>query len=156
MVDISIGVAINSVIGWITRKVVGDDRIKIRSEIKYGPISREYGATETAIEVTVVNNSPINVEIYSVRLMIDKKFGVPLPDQAPVPRQHDQLPKRIKSGLSRTWYFGTERTSLFVLTFYPAIGEKWALRPRVETVAGDVYKGDEIEFLTDANAYSPV
>ncbi len=156
MVEFSIGVGINSAIGWITRKFKDDDRIKIRSEIKLGPTSREYGFTETAIEVTVVNNSPINVEIYSVRLMIDKRFGVPLPDQAPAPRHHDQLPKRIKPGLSHTWYFGTERTSFFILNLYPAIGEKCELRPRVETVAGNVYRGRKFEFETDVNAYSPI
>lgn len=156
MVEISLGVAVNSAIGWIAKKFTGDDRIKIRSEIKYGPTSVEYGFTESAIEVTVVNNSPINVEIYSVRLMIDKRFGVPLPDQAPSPRQHDQLPKRIKPGLSHTWYFGTERTSSFILRLYPAIGEKCELRPRVETVAGSVYRGRKFEFFTDVKAYSPI
>ena len=150
---LSIGIQLDSVIKPIKHKIFGDDLIRIRTEIEPGPTSRQYGFTETAIKVTVVNNSPIAAEIHDIRLMIDKKYGVSLPKDAPVPRHHATLPQAIEPGLSNTWYFGTERTSSRIKTLYPGIGETCMLRARVETVAGKVYRGDKFEFFTGINAY---
>ena len=149
----SIGIQLDSVIKPIKDKVFGDGLIRIRTAIEPGPISWEHGFTETAIKVTVVNNSPIPVEIHDIRLKIDNKYGVSLSKAAPSPRQHPHLPQAINAGLSETWYFGTERASRNIMTLYPGIGETCTLRARVETVAGDVYLGEKFEFYTDINAY---
>lgn len=153
MIETIVGVALNSVIEPVKQKVFGDGLIRIRTTTEPGPTSVQYGFTETAIKVTVVNKGTTKVEIHDVRLQIDKKFGVSLPKEAPVPRQHATLPRAIEVGLSETWYFGTERTSKNIKTLYPGIGETCELRARIETVAGDVYTGDKFEFLTGINAY---
>ena len=150
---ISLGIPLDSVFKPIKNKVLGDDLIRIRTEIGPSPTSWQYGFTETAIKVTVVNTSPIAAEIHDIRLMIDKKYGVSLPKDAPVPRHHATLPQAIQAGLSDTWYFGTERTSSRIKTLYPGIGETCMLRARVETVAGKVYRGKKLEFFTGINAY---
>ncbi len=149
----SIGIQLDSVIKPIKDKLFGDDLIRIRTEIERFPTTVQYGFAETAIKVTVVNNGSTATEIQDIRLMIDKNYGVSLPDDAPVPRRHANLPQAINAGLSDTWYFGTERTSSQVNEIFPMIGETCLLRPRVETVAGKVYFGEKFEFRTDINAY---
>lgn len=150
---IGFGIQLDSVIKSIKNRIFGDGLISIRTTIQPGPTSQQYGFTETAIKVIVINNSTLPVEIYDIRLMIDKQIGISLTKDAPVPRQHATLPQAIEAGLSDTWYFGTERISHNIKSIYPGIGETCKLRARIETVTGKIYFGGKFEFKTSINAY---
>ena len=127
----------------------------IDTTLERGPTSREYGFTETAVKVTLKNETGRRHTIQDIRLMFRGAYGIPVPPEAPVPRSHPTLPAHIESGSAETWHFGAEKVAAFFqMVLDPAAKiEKVRVQPKFTTVTGKVFTGPTIRLSTDVDAY---
>ena len=150
---------------WIREKINASRGIHIKiwtrhspdidAKLERGPTSREYGFTETAVKVTLMNDTGQRLTIQDIRLMFSSTHGLPVPPEAPVPRSHPTLPAHIESGSAETWYFGAEKVAAFFqMVLDPAAKiEKVRVQPKFTTVTGKVFTGRTIRLSTDVDAY---
>ena len=85
---------------WLRLKRGG---ICIETILERGPVSRQHGFTETAVKITVVNESESVVRIKDVRLMFCGPYGTAVAPTAPLGRSHPELPVNLDSGVEENW-----------------------------------------------------
>ena len=143
---------------WIRRRS-SRDGIRIETIREQGPISREHGFTETAIKITVVNETESTVKIRDIRLMFCGAFGASVAQRAPLGRQHPELPVNLYSGEEKNWYVPAEKLSQLLSSLHhpptttvPAT-RTVTLHARCITGTGKVYKSSAFQFSTDPNAH---
>ena len=162
----AVGVIIGTVVSFTLRSVVDwfADRFHPHRGVRFdvvkerGPTSREYGFTETAVKVTVRNETGNSIEVRNIHLMIARDYGVPVPKDAPVPRCHPALPVAVSSGTAATWYFGAEQLSGFLSRLYAEAHSddtSVKLRPQVTTTTGKTYRGSHFQLSLDPSSHWP-
>lgn len=149
-----------SVVDWVWRRWAARAGIRIETVVERGPVSSKYGFTETAVKVTIANESGTPIGIQDTRLMLCHAYGilcgtygVSVPPEAPQPRSHPKLPAHLASGTVESWYFPAEKLSGLLQKMtrkHTAI-----LRPRFTTISGRVYTGSAFRFSTDPNSHWP-
>ena len=142
---------------WVLERVNAGKGIYIDTRLERGPTSYEYGFTETAVKVTLRNETGRKLTIQDIRLMVCGAYGIPIPSAAPVPRCHPTMPADIETESGEIWYFGAEQVvKFFHYSLEPNSKRKHVkVRPKFTTAAGKVFKGAPIRLSTDANAYWP-
>ena len=127
-------------------------KIRVETRTERGPETRELGFTETAIKITVMNESGSVVSIRDIRLMFCGAYGVPVKLIAPPGRSHPELPASLKSGAEGNWYIPAEQLSALLYDLYrppsttrPKRG-KVKLRARCIIGSGKVYKSPAFSF----------
>lgn len=143
---------------WLSDVFRSRRGVRIRIVETPGPTSQEFGFTEKAVTVTVINRTGGKVEIQDIRLMFAGKWGAPVPSQAPVPRSHAALPVVLDPDSARDWHFPAEKlASLLGNLWLKPVQEqsKVTLRPRVVSATGKVYKGPTHRFSMDINSHWP-
>ena len=135
----------------------GQKGIGIDTQLERGPISREYGFTETGVKVVLMNRTGQRMTIKDVRLMFSHTHGLPVPIEAPKPRSHPTLPADIEPESAATWYFGAEKVATFFQMVLDPAAKTDTVRvhPQFTTVAGRRFRGPWIRLSTDVNAYWP-
>ena len=135
------------------------DGIRIETTLERGPISREHGFTETAIKITVVNETKSTVKIRDIRLMFCGAFGTSVAPKAPLGLEHPELPVNLYSGTEKNWYVPAEKLSQLLRSLHhpptttvPAT-RTVTLHARCITGTGKVYKSSAFLFPTDPNAH---
>ena len=93
-------------------------KIRVETRTERGPETRELGFTETAIKITVMNESGSVVSIRDIRLMFCGAYGVPVKLIAPPGRSHPELPASLKSGAEGNWYIPAEQLSALLYDLY--------------------------------------
>ena len=162
--DITIGLVITIIGGLIVALIVGLTvwrlnalrSVRIETSLEPGPTSREYGFTQTAVKVTIKNESGNIIEIQDIRLMFCGDYGVRVPPEAPVPRSHPKLPARVEHGSAEIWYFPAEELAKLLQNYSSKsvpTKSKAKLRVRAKTTNGKVYKGSKFPFSMDHNSY---
>lgn len=152
-----LGVAFTSLKDWLCDRLSSHKGIRIVTSEERGPIDREFGFTESAVKVTIMNRSAAAIEIQDIRLMFAKAFGVPV-REAPPARSHPSLPATLNPGTAESWYFPAERLASLMGELSPQrITEhsKAKLRPRITTSMGRVYTGPIHQLSVDVNAHWP-
>ena len=149
---------LKSVMIWIRRRPArGVIRVEIRPES--GPYSRELGFTETAIKITVMNESGSVVRIRDIRLMFCGTYGAPVKSIAPPGRSHPGLPASLKSGAEENWYIPAEQLSTLLYDLYrpPSTTrpkkDEVKLHARCITGSGKVYKSPVFPFSMDPDSF---
>ena len=143
---------------WLWRKFFRPE-LRIRTVIEQGPTSREFGFTEPAVKITVVNKSSESIQIKDIRLIFSGDFGMSVFAKAPDGRSHHELPASLASGADDHWYIPAEKLSDFLLSLYHPPEKNGSatynlkLYPRCITSAGKVYKGPSFSFSTDSNSH---
>ena len=146
---------LKSVMNWIRRRCSrGGIRVETKSE--RGPISRELGFTESAIKITVVNESESAINVRDIRLVFCGTYGAPVAQLAPPGRSHPELPARLDSGTEGNWYIPAEKLSALLHSLYhppSTTKSKVKLHARCVTGNGKVYKSSVFLFSTDRNSW---
>lgn len=127
--------------------------VRVSTDEVPGPITREYGFSQSSVRVVVANKGGNEVEIQEVRLMFARGFGFPLME-APAPRTHPGLPAVIGPGTRATWYFPAETVAIMLgkVSLKPHAKKRDAkLRARVVTSVGGVHRGRRHKFSLDIN-----
>ena len=151
---------LTDVMNWIRRRFARD-RIRVETLLQRGPTSRELGFTETAIKVTVVNESEKAIRIKDVRLMFCGAFGASVAPTAPAGRSHPALPMRLDSGAEENWFIPAEKLSgLLCSLHHPQSPTRAATRTvmlhaRCITGVGRVYKSCAFPFSTNPDSRWP-
>ena len=149
-------VALSSFVAWFRRKLYSQRGVVIETVIERGPVSREYGFTESAVKATFNNASRATIGIRDVRIFLTGGFGVPVPPQAPPLRHHEHLPATIGTGTSSSWYFPAESLSYLVRDLAtPRRSKNGVVRVRVlfTEINGRIYKGPWFELSLDPNSH---
>ena len=136
-------------------------KVTVLIETERGPISREYGFTESALKINIQNKNKFDIQIKDVRVMFCKSYGFPVPSTAPVLRTHPQLPHKIESGSMENWYIPAEQLSKHLRFLYlPSdhtglVSKTVTVHARCTTGSGKVYKSSALKFSTDADSHWP-
>ena len=158
--EILIGLIV-SILGTLIGAIVVNwwrarNRIRIETTLEPGPTSVQYGFTETAVTVTIKNESGNSIEIQDIRLIFCGVYGIGVLPEAPKPRSHPQLPALVEHGTTETWYFPGSKLAI-LLQHYRSERvpreKKARLRPRVTATTGKIYKGPAFRFSLDYNSY---
>ena len=146
---------IDILFGWAQEKNNARKGIYIDTKLERGPTSREHGFTETAVKVTLMNETGQRLTIQDIRLMFCGTHGLPVLPQAPVPRSHPTLPAPIDSGSAATWYFGVETVAQFFQTVSDPASktQQVRVRPKFTTVTRKTFTDRTIRLSTDVDAY---
>ena len=145
---------------WIRRRCPRD-KIRVETMLEPGPTSREHGFTETAIKITVVNESESVIRIKDIRLMFYGAFGASVEPTAPEGRSHPELPVSLDSGTKENWYIPAEKLSdLLYNLYHPSTTtvpetRTVTLHARCITGTGRAYKSPTFQFPTDSNVHWP-
>ena len=75
-------------------------RVRIDFRNEPGPVSVSHGFTQASVAVTVTNKSRNSEEISDLRIMFEKRYGIPL-STPPPGRDHPKLPHAIAPEKSR-------------------------------------------------------
>ena len=145
---------------WAWRKFLRPE-IRIMTATEQGPTSRELGFTETAVKITIWNQSGKDIQIKDIRLMFCGNFGAPVAQEAPPGRSHRELPVSLTSGADENWFIPAQRLSELLRSLYhpqqmvdPAM-KNVKLHARCMTGTGKVYKSPSFMFSTDPNSHWP-
>ncbi|MDE0646028.1 MAG: hypothetical protein OXH84_07330 [Gammaproteobacteria bacterium] len=136
-------------------------KVTVQIEKERGPISREYGFTESALKINIQNKNKFDIRIKDVRVMFCKSYGFPVPSTAPVLRTHPQLPTKIESGSMENWYIPAEQLSTHLKFLYlPSnhtglVSKTVTVHALCTTGSGKVYKSSAVKFSTDADSHWP-
>lgn len=146
-------------VAFIPRWLNARRRVRIETSLEPGPTIREYGFTETSVNVTIKNESGNIVQIQDIRLMFCGDYGVKVLPEAPKPRSHPKLPARIEHDSVETWYFPAEKLAMLLQNYWSEgvpREKKVKLRPMATTTTGKIYKGSAFRFSLDYNSYWPM
>ena len=134
-------------------------KIRVETRLERGPFTRELGFTESAIKISVVNESVTAITIVDIRLMFSGAYGASVPPLPPPERSHPKLPARIKSGAEGDWYIPAEKLSALLYNLYhppsttKPITRKLKLHARCITGSGNVYKSPAFSFSTAPDSF---
>ena len=147
------------VVAFVLRWLSARRSIRIETWFERGPTSREYGFTETTLNVTIKNESGNSVQIQDIRLMFCGDYGVKVLPEAPKPRSHPKLPARVEHDSVETWYFSAEKLAMQLQNYWSKgvpREKKVKLCPMVATTTGKIYKGSAFRFSLDYDSYWPM
>ena len=138
---------------WYYRKYIDPD-IRIVFEIVRGPISTEYGFTETAVKIKIANTINDTVEIQTIQLMFCRDFGFKVASEAHAGFTHPKLPSRLDGQSAEYWYIPAERASniirnLKTLERDGTISRSVRVRVRCTLSSGKVFNSRRRDFPTD-------
>ena len=150
-------------VGWETLKWIwrrsSRGKIRVETRLERGPSTRELGFTESAIKISVVNESVAAITIVDIRLMFSGGYGASVAPLPPPERSHPKLPASIKSGTEGDWYIPAEKLSALLYDLYhppsttKPIMRKVKLYARCITGSGKVYKSPAFSFPTDPGSF---
>ena len=150
------GALLNSAFDWVRRRLNSRRGIRIETVLEPGPISRKHGFTETAVKITISNESGARLGIRDIRLMFSGGWGASVAPQAPIPRSHAQLPASLDSGTAANWYIPAEKLSELLQSLSgknTPSNRKATLRPRFITVTGRTYEGSRFQFSMNPDSH---
>lgn len=145
-------------ISWIWRRF-SQGGIRVETTQERGPITRELGFTESAIKITITNESEKEVRINDIRLMFCGSFGTSVAPEAPAGRFHRALPVSLASGEEENWFIPAEKLSelLRSLNHPPkltgSVTGNLKLHARCITGSGKVCKSTSFLFSTNPDAH---
>ena len=151
---------LTNVMNWTQRRFARGG-IRVEAMLESGTVTREYGFTEKALKVTVMNESESEIKIRDIRLIFCGAYGASVAPEAPQGRSHSELPVSLDSGMEKDWYIPEEKLSeLFRSLYHPQLStqserEMVTLHARCITGTGKVYKSSSFQFPTDPNAHGP-
>ena len=144
---------------WLRNQRNARKGIRIETELEPGPITREYGFTETTVKITISNESGGAIGIRDVRLMFSSDWGAPVAPEAPALRSHAELPARLESGSMASWYIPAESLARLLeslSTRKVSRERKVRVCPRFVTVTGKAHTGSSFAFSMDPNSFWPL
>ena len=149
---------LSSLLAKIWRRIMRRT-VRIKTMVERGPISREFGITEPAVKITVVNETQHPVIVVDIRLMFCGDYGASIAPNAPTGRSHPTLPENLESGSSKEWYIPAEQLSCLMDSLHRPVSttvqksRKVRLRPRCISATGRVFKGSAFQYPVDPNCH---
>lgn len=135
-------------------------KVRVGTIVERGPMSLEHGIVESAVRITLANESKQSIEIKDIRLIFCGKYGASVAPEAPKGRSHPELPTQLDSGSEISWYIPGEKLSdmlrsLHAPTTVPLSSRTVKLHVRCTGATGRVYKGSSFLFSLKPSEYSP-
>lgn len=121
---------LTNVMNWTQRRFARGG-IRVEAMLESGTVTREYGFTEKALKVTVMNESESEIKIRDIRLIFCGAYGASVAPEAPQGRSHSELPVSLDSGMEKDWYIPVEKppnssVPYIIRNYRPSLRGRWS------------------------------